>query len=1595
MSWEPDSEEIRLRKQDETVNKIREEQFFINTNVDVGDTTSNAGTVNGLSGFNFGSKGDFVQDVQNAVVSGFSGLGVLITGAIMFITRASSGEPTASTSTITFLNGGGFNNAGTVGQVITLKPVSGETMVLIDTDPTANASTVGNLILNGANITIGDKELITFRFQDDVKFTDGIGGWIVDSTGGGSSSSTNAIKTQVRATTTANNLTHPLLYSKVQDGVTLFAGDRFLVKNQTTQADNGIYTVGGIVANLFTATRATDFDNDSDVKAGVLVAVEEGTIGLDSVWLLTTNFPYSAGIRQPIVVGTTAITWTQIQGSDNLGNHVATQALKMDDNAIFFDIGLVGSILYLNNTLVYTMDVAGGEHSFFTDNLSTPRFVITDTAIQTNVPLDMNLNHIVFQDIAQPSAPSGVEKRFLFSDTTNSDRLSVRTPSGVVDLETGTSFIGFQADADLDMDVFDIKSTHDPAVGPNTFKIIFDGHLDSDTLIRNSNTRADTIEFFSDGNIKVAITPTGIEMNHTLDFIGANNITSSFTPTSSDQFRIVFDGHDDSDTHITNSTLTDVILFVSNGVPIFQIDPNGLTMGDRIDANGHPIEDIDYADFGTGSAGAGEIRLKNADTIQWEASPAGTNGIFSFNSGEQFTFSRPVNMQSSAIFFDGAPQLASILYLSDTIVYTMDKTGGEHSFFTDNLGTPRFVITDTSIESNVSLGMNDQAIFFDQGLLGSILFLSNTINYTMDHASGAHDFYCDDIVTPRFGINNTSLQSNVNLDMNLNYIIFQDIAQPSAPSGVEKRFLFSDTTNSDHLSVRTPSGVVDLETGGDNLGNHIATQALEMDDNAIFFDIANDSSILYLNDTIIYTVDINGGEHSFFIDDLGTPKVVFTETAIQSNVDLDMNVNHIVFQDISQPSAPSGVEKRFLFSDTTNSDHLSVRTPSGVVDLEASGSGDNLGNHTATTTLNMNGQDITGLDDITFGSGATITNDNNKLEFQVPTGDYWMFKIGTGNKFYISETLFRIYTELDMNYQKIIKVGNPLASSSTFANDVPNMGSLTGSSPAYTMHTGHLGSGTASSTTFLRGDSSWATVSATVDQTANYTWTGDHLFRDATSSGTPVKFQGNNVNTAQTVAEMGSYGTHSVKFIAEITGQGSATISDPDGNGTITIPNSDPSISIKAGIVMNTYSMYDLDTLVFSQHPSSTTPAPENDWVWIEANTGTGSSPSMNGMHYNVPSGKTHQFKINGTEELRIGSNGITFSTNSSNSSNGSLWYDGSNLKARTSSGGLFTIGSGGGSSGADTSLSNLSSVSINADLDPSSDNARDLGNSSVQWRNIYIDGTAYLDAIGFGSYSMALPTSRGSNGQVLTTNGSSSLSWTTVSGGGGSGADTDLNNLTTTSINKTLTPASDDTYSLGTSSKQWDNLYVDGTAYIDTLSLDGGSNGYVLSTNGSGSLSWVAQSGGGSGASTSLNNLTTTSINKTLTPSSDDTYSLGTSSKQWDNLYVDGIAYIDTLSLDGGSSGQVLSTNGSGSLSWVNQSGGGGIGLGDNNDWTGWNKFEGLVQIGNADTDQCNIYSDMNWTLNWDTNTGGGSRFGRIKIKVNGTTKYIHTYNS
>lgn len=79
------------------------------------------------------------------------------------------------------------------------------------------------------------------------------------------------------------------------DGVTLAAGNRVLLKNQSTPAQNGIW----IVSTLGTGSngvwdRATDADGDAEVTDGTALFIGEGTQA-GTQWVLTTNAPITVG----------------------------------------------------------------------------------------------------------------------------------------------------------------------------------------------------------------------------------------------------------------------------------------------------------------------------------------------------------------------------------------------------------------------------------------------------------------------------------------------------------------------------------------------------------------------------------------------------------------------------------------------------------------------------------------------------------------------------------------------------------------------------------------------------------------------------------------------------------------------------------------------------------------------------------------------------------------------------------------------------------------------------------------------------------------------------------------------------------------------------------------------------------------------------------------------------------------------------------------------------------------------------------------------------------------------------------------------------
>lgn len=149
------------------------------------------------------------------------------------------------------------------------------------------------------------------------------------------------VKDSVRVATTANIT---LSGTQTIDGIAVVAGDRVLVKNQTTGSANGIYVVA---AGAW--TRSTDANTNAKVTAGMFTFVEQGTINADSGWVLSTP--------NPITLGTTALTFTQFSGA---GQITAGAGLTKTGNtldvgagtgiAVAADsVGLTGQALALHN----------------------------------------------------------------------------------------------------------------------------------------------------------------------------------------------------------------------------------------------------------------------------------------------------------------------------------------------------------------------------------------------------------------------------------------------------------------------------------------------------------------------------------------------------------------------------------------------------------------------------------------------------------------------------------------------------------------------------------------------------------------------------------------------------------------------------------------------------------------------------------------------------------------------------------------------------------------------------------------------------------------------------------------------------------------------------------------------------------------------------------------------------------------------------------------------------------------------------------------------------------------------------------------------
>ena len=264
----------------------------------------------------------------------------------------------------------------------------------------------------------------------------------------------------------------------------------------------------------------------------------------------------------------------------------------------------------------------------------------------------------------------------------------------------------------------------------------------------------------------------------------------------------------------------------------------------------------------------------------------------------------------------------------------------------------------------------------------------------------------------------------------------------------------------------------------------------------------------------------------------------------------------------------------------------------------------------------------------------------------------------------------------------------------------------------------------------------------------------------------------------------------------------------------------------------------------------------------------------------------------------------------------------------------------------------------------PVTDNDIDLGTSSLQFKDAYINGTANIDAlvadtadinagtidgaaIGGTSASTGAFTTISATGVVSLSDGSAGAPALTNTGDANNGlyfntADelsyTSAGTAQVTFADGVIKPVSDNDVDLGTDSLQFKDAYINGTANIDALVADtadinGGTADDVTiggTTAAAGSFTTIAATGvvsvsdGSAGAPAITNTgdtnnglyfnaadeLTYTSAGTaqvtfkdgSILPVTTNDIDLGASAKKYKDLYIDGTAYMDAVNITSGS---------------------------------------------------------------------------------------------
>ena len=345
------------------------------------------------------------QNANNVAITGGSITGVAGVGTVTSVTGTapvvSSGGATPAISmaaATTSVNGyltstdwTTFNNkgSGTVTSVGGTGTVSG--LTLTGTVTSSGSLTLGGSITgfatSGANTNITSVTLTSGTITTaPSSSTDIVNKSYADSIASGVNfhAAAQYATTAALPTNTYNNgssgvgatLTAVAVGTLTIDSYTLVIGDvgkRLLIKNEATQANNGVYTLtqAGTALLPYILTRATDYDTSgagtNEVDQGDLILVINGTTNANTSWVQQTPLP--------ITIGTTAIVFLQFAA---IQTYTAGTGLTLTTNQFSITaVGTAGTYGSASTVPVITTNAQGQVSSVTNTNIAIAGSAVT------------------------------------------------------------------------------------------------------------------------------------------------------------------------------------------------------------------------------------------------------------------------------------------------------------------------------------------------------------------------------------------------------------------------------------------------------------------------------------------------------------------------------------------------------------------------------------------------------------------------------------------------------------------------------------------------------------------------------------------------------------------------------------------------------------------------------------------------------------------------------------------------------------------------------------------------------------------------------------------------------------------------------------------------------------------------------------------------------------------------------------------------------------------------------------------------------------------------------------------------------------------